>query len=57
VRANQRRQLPAAAKTIAATSNQSTTGTSAINPAKEPTEIYQWTDASGRIHYSDLKRE
>lgn len=41
----------------AATSDQSTTGTSAVNPPKEPTEIYQWTDSSGRIHYSDQKRE
>jgi len=44
-------------KTSAATSDQSTAGTSAVNPAKEPTEIYQWTDSSGRIHYSDQKRE
>ena len=42
---------------IAATSDQSTAGTSGVNPPKEPTEIYQWTDASGRIHYSDQKRE
>jgi len=42
---------------IAATSNQSTAGTSAVNPPKEPTEIHQWTDSSGRIHYSDQKRE
>ncbi len=42
---------------IAATSDQSTAGTSAVNPPKEPTEIYQWTDSSGRIHYSDQKRE
>ncbi len=41
----------------AATSDQSTAGTSAINPPKEPTVIYRWTDASGRIHYSDQKRE
>ena len=25
--------------------------------ANEPTEIYQWTDSSGRIHYSDNKPE
>lgn len=25
--------------------------------SKEPTEIYQWTDSSGRIHYSDTKPE
>ena len=42
---------------IAATSDQSTAGTSAVNPPKEPTEIHQWTDSSGRIHYSDQKRE
>ncbi len=41
----------------AATSDQSTAGTSAVNPPKEPTEIYQWADSSGRIHYSDQKRE
>jgi len=41
----------------AATSDQSTAGTSAVNPPKEPTEIYQWTDSSGRIHYSDQKRQ
>jgi uncharacterized membrane protein required for colicin V production len=40
-----------------ATLDQSTTGTSAVNPPKEPTEIHQWTDSSGRIHYSDQKRE
>jgi hypothetical protein len=42
---------------IAATSDQSTTVTSAVNPPKEPTEIHQWTDSSGRIHYSDQKLE
>jgi hypothetical protein len=41
----------------AATSDQSTAGTSAVNPPKEPTGIYQWTDSSGRIHYSDQKPE
>jgi len=41
----------------AATSDQSTAGTSAINSPEEPTEIYQWTDSSGRIHYSDQKPE
>jgi uncharacterized membrane protein required for colicin V production len=44
-------------ETIAATSGQSTAGTSAVKPPKEPTEIHQWTDSSGRIHYSDQKRE
>jgi uncharacterized membrane protein required for colicin V production len=44
-------------ETIAATSDQSTAGTSAVNPPKEPTEIHQWTDSSGRIHYSDQKHE
>jgi hypothetical protein len=44
-------------ETTAATSDQSTTGTSAAKPPKEPTEIYQWTDSSGRIQYSDQKRE
>jgi uncharacterized membrane protein required for colicin V production len=39
------------------TTDQSTAGTSAVNLPKEPTEIYQWTDSSGRIHYSDQKRE
>jgi uncharacterized membrane protein required for colicin V production len=41
----------------AATSDQSTAGTTAVNPPKEPAEIYQWTDSSGRIHYSDQKSE
>ena len=41
----------------AATSDQSTAGTSAVNSPEEPTEIYQWTDSSGRIHYSDQKPE
>jgi len=40
-----------------ATSDQSTTVTSAVSPPKEPTEIYQWIDSSGRTHYSDQKRE
>jgi len=42
---------------IAVAVDQSTAGTSAVNPPKKPTEIYQWTDSSGRIHYSDQKRE
>ena len=29
----------------------------AVNPPKEPTEIYTWTDSHGRIHYSDQKAE
>ena len=41
----------------AATSDQSTAGTSAVKPPKEPTEIHQWTDSSGRIHNSDQKLE
>jgi hypothetical protein len=41
----------------AATSDQSAAGTSAVKPPKEPTEIHQWTDSSGRIHYSDQKQE
>ena len=41
----------------AATATQSTAGISAVNPPKEQTEIYQWTDSSGRIHYSDQKLE
>ena len=41
----------------AATSDQSTAGTNTVNSPKEPTEIYQWTDSSGRIHYSDQKPE
>jgi uncharacterized membrane protein required for colicin V production len=45
------------ADTSVATADQSTAGTSAANPPKEPTEIYQWTDSSGRIHYSDQKPE
>ena len=40
-----------------AVADQSTAGASAVNSPKEPTEIYQWTDSSGRIHYSDKKRE
>jgi uncharacterized membrane protein required for colicin V production len=40
-----------------ATAAQSTARTSAVNPPKEPTGIYQWTDSSGRIHYSDQKAE
>jgi hypothetical protein len=37
--------------------DQSITEPSAIKPPKEPTEIHQWTDSSGRIHYSDKKPE
>jgi uncharacterized membrane protein required for colicin V production len=44
-------------ETSAARSAQSTGGTSAVNPANKPTEIYQWTDSSGRIHYSDQNPE
>ena len=42
---------------VAATSDQSTTGTNAVKPPKKPTVIHQWTDSSGRIHYSDKKPE
>lgn len=32
---------------------QASSGGPADGPAAEPTEIYQWTDSSGRIHFSD----
>jgi len=44
-------------ETIVATSDLLTAGTSAVIPQKEPGEIHQWTDSSGRIHYSDQKPE
>ncbi len=44
-------------KATAVTLNQSTIGTSVVNAVKKPTEIHQWTDSSGRIHYSDQKLE
>ena len=46
-----------AGKATAATVDQSIASTSAVNPPKEPTEIHQWTDSSGRVHYSDQKPE
>ena len=39
------------------TSGQSLAGESEASPSEEPAEIYQWTDSSGRIHYSDQKSE
>jgi uncharacterized membrane protein required for colicin V production len=45
------------ADTSAAAPDQSAAGTSAVNPPGKPTEIYQWTDSSGRVHYSDQKPE
>jgi uncharacterized membrane protein required for colicin V production len=42
---------------VAKASDQSLTGETESSPSKEPTKIYRWTDSSGRIHYSDKKRE
>jgi hypothetical protein len=46
-----------AEEAVAKASDLSLTGEIKSNPATEPTQIYQWTDSSGRIHYSDKKRE
>ncbi len=42
-------------ETTETTSDPSLAVESAVSPAAQPTEIYQWTDSSGRIHYSDQK--
>jgi uncharacterized membrane protein required for colicin V production len=46
-----------AEEAAAKVSDQLLAGETESSPAQEPTQIYQWTDSSGRIHYSDKKRE
>jgi len=41
----------------ATTPDQPTAGARTASSPKEPAEIHQWTDSSGRIYYSDQERE